>query len=169
MLDGSEGSSSREGTSRGWERIMPAPLLSWKSSGWEIAPYDSVHAPCIPGAPRRLCAPCVLTSSGRKTWRYPASHHRPLVRPNLYEIFGPPLDEGRDPRFEPLRWACFHGNGVGVERYTRLRLMPGNVPKREGYAQERCEKCLHLGGDIVSLVVRPETNHSEPNPGSMEL
>jgi hypothetical protein len=39
-----------------------------------------------------------------------------------------------------------------------LGLTLAKAPKREGYAQERCEKCLHLGGDIVSVVVQPQTD-----------
>jgi hypothetical protein len=50
-----------------------------------------------------------------------------------------------------------------------LRQMLAKAPKREGYAQERCEKSLHLGGDIVSVVVRPETDSLESNPGTEEL
>ena len=67
-----------------------------------------------------------------------------------------------------MRWARSYGNGVSMESYTWLRLMPKKAPKREGYAQKRCEKCLHLGGDFVSVVVRPETDSFESDPGTEE-
>ena len=67
MVGGSEGSSSSEGTSRGWETITLAPLRSWKSSRWERAPYDSVQAPSLPGVPGHLGA---ILQSGERTLRH---------------------------------------------------------------------------------------------------